>query len=204
MGSDKDPTSRWELAGLLEQLIAETPGSRQRNHVEFVVTELKKPSDPPHLAYYVQYNVVAAEVAHALIDARHAIHMTPVGDVTWRVDLVANSPAAKAAEAGDKAGKAIFEKRMQHSYAERDARPQPPSLDDFLDKLLHANANKAQLPIEQCAVLMKAAEGHLLLLRKRLHDTEDLLDEWRAHAEKNDVRAIALQQELARRFGAGA
>lgn len=204
MSNNKDPTSRPELAGLLERLIAEIPNSGHRDYVEFVVKELKKPNKPALLALYVQYDVVAAEVAHALIDAHHPINMTHVGGTMWRVDVVPDSPAAEAARAGAAAGNAIFEKRMKRSNAERDARPQPPKLEEFIEQLSQALADKSPLPIEQYAALLKAAEGHLLILRKRLHDTEDLLDLWRARAEQGDVRASALELELAKRFGAGA
>jgi hypothetical protein len=194
--NQKDPTGRWELASLLEGLLAELPSTLQRGHVERVIQLLKKPVGPPRKSIHLQWNVVAAEVAHALIDARHPIDLRPWGDNSWQVDVLSGSPAEAAVNTGIDAGRAIFDQRMKRSDAERRALAMPQSLEDFLDQVAQARLGNPPPPSNEYVELLTRAEAHLYRMRKRLRDAEDLVDDWRAQIEANDAEIRTLREAL--------
>jgi hypothetical protein len=202
--NQKDPTGRWELASLLERLLAELPSSSQRGYVELVIQLLKKPVGPPRKIIHFQWNVVAAEVAHALIDARHPIDMQPLGESSWHVEVQIGSPAEVAVNIGIDAGRAIFDQRTKRSDAERRAIAMPQSLDDFLDQVAKARLSDPHPPAKECVELLKSAEAHLYRMRKRLNDAEDLVDDWRAQVEASDERIRTLQEALGSQGGGSA
>jgi hypothetical protein len=201
----KDPTDRWELASLLGRLLDELPNTLQRGYVELVIQSLKKPVGPPRNSILFYWNVVAAEVAHALIDARLPIDMRPIGDTMWQVEVPSGSPAEVAARTGIDAGDAIYAQRMKRSDAERRALDLalPQSLDDFLDQVARARLGDPLAPAKGCMELLTSAEAHLHRLNKRLRDAEDLVDDWRAQVEVGDATIRALQEALAARPPSG-
>jgi hypothetical protein len=202
--NQKDPTGRWELASLLEGLLAELPSTLQRGHVERVIQLLKKPVGPPRKSIHLQWSVVAAEVAHALIDARHPIDMRPWGDNSWQVEVLSGSPAEGAVKTGIDAGRAIFDKRMKRSDAERRALAMPQSLEDFLDQVEKARLSDPHPPAKECVELLTNAEAHLYRMRKRLNDAEDLVDDWRAQLDASDEKIRTLQEALGAQASSGA
>jgi hypothetical protein len=202
--NQKDPTSRWELASLLEGLLGELPSTLQRGHVERVIQLLKKPVGPPRKGILFYWNVVAAEVAHALIDARHPIDMRPIGDTMWQVEVQNGSPVEAAAQMGIDAGNAIYNQRTKRSDAERRAITPPQSLDDFLDQVAKARLSDPLRPAKECIELLTSAEAHVHRLRKRLRDAEDLVDDWRAQIEVREEQIKTLQEALGAQQDSGA
>jgi hypothetical protein len=199
----KDPTDRWELASLLARLLDELPSTLQRGYVELVIQLLKKPVAQQRKSILFYWNVVAAEVAHALIDARHPIDMRPVGDTMWQIEVQIGSPAEAAAQVGIDAGTAIYDQRTKRADAERRALSLSQSLDDFLDQVARARLSNPPPAAKEYVELLTTAEAHLYRMRKRLRDAEELVEDWRAQVEVSNATIQTLQEALGAQRNSG-